>query len=464
MPFVLAVGGLIGFVIGMVAWTRWWAIVDTPTSDAAHCFVGYNEVQGSVRPIVPPVRSPLTGATAVWWKYKVERYEKSGDNSTWRTKEHGTASAPFEIVDSTGAVLVVPADMSIHCSHSVTISERDLPPTLTFPHLRALANEQDSTFSIGRIAQFFGDHPDDPIASLNGRWRVVEDALLVGETVFATGDAVMRDDGVVGVVMTGAGDAKLSVRAGTEDGALRSARTQTLVGLGVGSAALIAAPAVAGAARVSTIAAIAIASVLFGGYLGRMFNRLVKVRQQAERAWSLIDVALAKRNDLIPSLLVVVQAAFAHERQLLTDLTAARVEGRLHKLPSASEVADVAGHAAAGTAATAQLMVLAEAYPDLKGQPNAAHLITELRRTEDHVAFARRFYNDAVEVLRTRRQSLPDKFLVGLARADDLEFLRFDAPADAPTLGLGRSAPSTLSSPPPPPPPSSPSRPLPPPN
>ncbi|MGE3328738.1 MAG: hypothetical protein AB7N61_25380, partial [Acidimicrobiia bacterium] len=49
-------------------------------------------------------------------------------------------------------------------------------------------------------------------------------------------------------------------------------------------------------------------------------------------------------------------------------------------------------------------------------------------------AFARRFYNDAVEVLRTRRQSVPDRFLVGLAKADDLEFLRFDAPVDAPSL------------------------------
>ena len=107
------------------------------------------------------------------------------------------------------------------------------------------------------------------------------------------------------------------------------------------------------------------------------------------------------------------------------------------------------------------MTLLAEAYPDLKGQPNAAHLIAELRRTEDHVAFARRFYNDAVEVLRTRRQSIPDKFLVGLAKADDLEFLRFDAPTDAPRFGLDGSTPSAPR--PLPPPPSTSSRPLPPP-
>ncbi|MGD9794895.1 MAG: hypothetical protein AB7V43_15595, partial [Acidimicrobiia bacterium] len=261
MPFILAVGGLIGFVVGMIAWTRWWAIVDTPTSDAAHCFIGYNEVQGAVRPIVPPVVSPLSGANAVWWKYKVERYETQGKSASWRTKEHGTASAPFEIVDATGAILVVPADVSIHCDHSVTLTERALPPALTFQHLRSMVNEQDRTFTIGKIAQFFGDHPDDPIATLNGRWRVVEEALVVGETVFATGDAVMRDDGVVGVVMTGARDAQLSIRAGTEAGALRSARTRTILGLVLGSAALIAAPAVAGAPALSAAAAIAIAAV-----------------------------------------------------------------------------------------------------------------------------------------------------------------------------------------------------------
>ena len=67
-----------------------------------------------------------------------------------------------------------------------------------------------------------------------------------------------------------------------------------------------------------------------------------------------------------------------------------------------------------------QLLALGEASPDLHANTNAAALFAELRHAEDNVAFARRFYNDAVEILRTRAQSFPDSLVAPWVRVPNL--------------------------------------------
>jgi hypothetical protein len=96
---------VVAFGAGIYWWQRWWLIIDTPTSDAAHVFIGFNEVAGKVRAIREPLVSPLTGDRCVYWHYRLQRYEKSGDSSSWHTKDEGTYRAPFEIVDASGRVV-----------------------------------------------------------------------------------------------------------------------------------------------------------------------------------------------------------------------------------------------------------------------------------------------------------------------------------------------------------------------
>jgi LemA protein len=54
-----------------------------------------------------------------------------------------------------------------------------------------------------------------------------------------------------------------------------------------------------------------------------------------------------------------------------------------------------------------KLLVVAEAYPDLKANTNFLQLQKELVDIEDHIQYARRFYNGAVRILNTRIQSFP---------------------------------------------------------
>jgi LemA protein len=120
-----------------------------------------------------------------------------------------------------------------------------------------------------------------------------------------------------------------------------------------------------------------------------VYNGLVGGRNQAQTAWSQIDVQLKRRHDLIPNLVQVVKDAMGYEQETLTKVVQA----------GAAE--------AALTQATRGLFALVESYPQLKANDNVKQLQEELTTTENKIAFARQFYNDSVNAYNNRRQSFP---------------------------------------------------------
>jgi LemA protein len=151
-----------------------------------------------------------------------------------------------------------------------------------------------------------------------------------------------------------------------------------------------------------------------GGY-----NKLVRQRNQVDAAWAQIDVQLKRRYDLIPNLVETVKGYAAHERGTLDAVVQAR-----------NTAVSVAGQ---GTAARAQaenaltqtlgrLFALAEAYPNLKANENFLGLQGELATTEDKIAYARQFFNSAVQTYNTSVQSIPTNVIAGVGgfRARDL--------------------------------------------
>src|SRR5437899_12572204 len=55
-----------------------------------------------------------------------------------------------------------------------------------------------------------------------------------------------------------------------------------------------------------------------------VYNGLVGGRNQAQTAWSQIDVQLKRRHDLIPNLVQVVKDAMGYEQETLTKVVQAR--------------------------------------------------------------------------------------------------------------------------------------------
>jgi LemA protein len=133
-----------------------------------------------------------------------------------------------------------------------------------------------------------------------------------------------------------------------------------------------------------------------------IYNGLVSGRNQAQTAWSQIDVQLKRRHDLIPNLVQVVKDAMGYEQETLTKVVQAR-----NAAAAASGPAQAGPAEAALTQATRGLFALMESYPQLKANDNVRQLQEELTTTENKIAFARQFYNDSVNAYNNKRQSFP---------------------------------------------------------
>ncbi len=143
-----------------------------------------------------------------------------------------------------------------------------------------------------------------------------------------------------------------------------------------------------------------------------LFNRLVRARNLVRAGYADIDVQLQKRHDLVPQLVEAVRAYAGYEQTVLEDVT--RLRGRAQEQAEHGE--DVADRDAAEQALAGglgKLVLLAEAYPDLKAAENFRQLTTELTAVEDDIEKARRFYNGAVRQLNDRVQHVPDRFIAG---------------------------------------------------
>lgn len=159
---------------------------------------------------------------------------------------------------------------------------------------------------------------------------------------------------------------------------------------------------------------VAIALFLWGVAI---FNRLVSDRNQTRSAWSDIDVQLTRRHDLVPRLVEAVKAYAAYERATLTAVTELRARSE-----HASRLADKARYEDEMEVGLHRLIALAEDYPDLKADENFLELQRELTEVEDHLQFARRFYNGAVRIYNTRIETFPDMFIARPFRFEPAEF------------------------------------------
>ncbi|MBB4568527.1 LemA family protein [Rhizobium leucaenae] len=150
--------------------------------------------------------------------------------------------------------------------------------------------------------------------------------------------------------------------------------------------------------------------VLIALYAVFTYNGLVRARQVAEEAWSGIDVQLKRRADLIPNLVETVKGYAGHENQTLREVVEAR--SRAQAVPAG----DVAGRAVAEGVlgqALGRLMVVSEAYPDLKANVGFVELQQSLETTENEIQMSRRYYNGAARDLNVKVESFPNNLLAG---------------------------------------------------
>jgi LemA protein len=154
-----------------------------------------------------------------------------------------------------------------------------------------------------------------------------------------------------------------------------------------------------------------------------VFNRLVRLRNQVRTAWADIDVQLQRRHDLVPQLVAAVRGYAGHEQATLQAVTELRARALAARGPS--ELGELE---TALEQAVARVIALVEAYPDLKASDNFLQLQSGLVEVEEHLQYARRFYNGAVRDLNNAIQRVPD---VAVARGFGFHEAEFFQTGDA---------------------------------
>jgi LemA protein len=145
-----------------------------------------------------------------------------------------------------------------------------------------------------------------------------------------------------------------------------------------------------------------------------VYNRFVHLRNTIDESWHDIGTELQRRYDLIPNLVTTVKAYAAHEREVFNSVTSLRLEAMAAPRPPDAQ----APREAALGRGVAQLMAVAEQYPDLKANDEFLSLQRALIDTEDRIQVARRIYNANVRSYDTLVQTFPG---VIIARSFDFE-------------------------------------------
>jgi len=163
----------------------------------------------------------------------------------------------------------------------------------------------------------------------------------------------------------------------------------------------------------------ALALVLVAGIV--LYNRLIAERNQARQGYADIDVQLKRRADLVPQLVEAVKGYAGYEKALLSTVT----ELRGSALAAQGGAARFALERQLGERLQ-QLVLLQENYPQLKADANFRDLSAKLVEVEDHLQYARRFYNGAVKQYVTRLESFPDVIVARLFGFQPLPFFETD--------------------------------------
>jgi LemA protein len=154
-------------------------------------------------------------------------------------------------------------------------------------------------------------------------------------------------------------------------------------------------------------------------YTLTIYNELIRLRNETDRAWADIDVLLKQRHDQVPNLVATCKGYMQHEQAVFQMVAEAR-----SAYASARTIGEKAQANDMATGALRTLFGVAESYPKLKASALFLQLQTMIADLEERIADRREYFNDAIATYNTRIRQLPDSFFATLAGMTPREFFR----------------------------------------
>ncbi len=160
------------------------------------------------------------------------------------------------------------------------------------------------------------------------------------------------------------------------------------------------------------------ALLLIAYFLWGSYNRLVEREETVKMSWSQVENQYQRRSDLILNLVETVKGYMSHENQTLTQVVEARAAATQVKVDAdnldAESIKQFNAVQGELSQAVSRLLVTVESYPDLKAGENFIMLQTQLEGTENRIAFARKEFNENVNVYNTYRRRFPQNIIASI--------------------------------------------------
>lgn len=153
----------------------------------------------------------------------------------------------------------------------------------------------------------------------------------------------------------------------------------------------------------------AIAIVILWGFT--TYNSIVTSDEDISAKWSDVENTYKRRADLIPNLVNTVKGYAKHEKETFTAVVDARSKATQitvdAKNLTAAKIKEFQAAQGGVTAALGKLMLLREAYPELKADRTFIKLQDELSGTENRIATARNRFIEATNKYNAKIRRFP---------------------------------------------------------
>jgi LemA protein len=156
-------------------------------------------------------------------------------------------------------------------------------------------------------------------------------------------------------------------------------------------------------------------------WIVREYNKVIAMDENVKGKWAQVENQLKRRYDLIPNLVETVKGYAKHEKELFENIAEART-----KYFQSDSVKGQIESSNRLEGALSRLLLLREAYPELKANQSFLKLQDSLEGTENRIAVERKRYNEAVQILNTYIRTLFGRFFASLAGVSSAEY--YDIP------------------------------------
>lgn len=168
-------------------------------------------------------------------------------------------------------------------------------------------------------------------------------------------------------------------------------------------------------------------------YFIGQYNSLIDANENVNNQQAQIEVQLQRRYDLIPNLVESTKGFLNQEQEVFSAIAKARAaydgapNGTNEKIEASNQL----------ESALSRLLVIVEAYPELKSDATVKQLMDELAGTENRIAVERSRYNDTATAFNKRIKSFPTVLFANMMGLKEKQlFVSVDGANEAPRVDL----------------------------